>query len=111
MCPWENCGASSHAYPFLLVAFITLISDCVRFLFERLVVPQGVKHFKDIQYTPSLTYGELLLQNEYEMSCYNMDQADVAIQQQMFKLHEEVWPPFPWTADQAPPRLLAVPLA
>ena len=49
-----------------------------------------MKHFKDIQYTPSLTYGELLLQNEYEMSCYNMDQADVATQQQMFKLHEEV---------------------
>ncbi len=51
---------------------------------------QGVKHFKDIQYTPSLAYGELLLQNEYEMSCYNMDQADVATQQQMFNLHEEV---------------------
>ena len=51
---------------------------------------QGVKHFKDIRYTPSLSYGELLLQNEYEMSCYNMDQADVATQQQMFKLHEEV---------------------
>ena len=49
-----------------------------------------MKHFKDIQYTPSMTYGELLLQNEYEMSCYNMDQADVATQQQMFKLHEEV---------------------
>jgi len=53
---------------------------------------QGVKHFKDIRYTPSLSYGELLLQNEYEMSCYNMDQADVATQQQMFKLHEEVQP-------------------
>lgn len=49
-----------------------------------------MKHFKDIQYTSSLTYGELLLQNEYEMSSYNMDQADVATQQQMFKLHEEV---------------------
>ena len=111
MCSWENRGASSHAYPFLLVAFITLISDCVKFLFERLVVPQGVKHFKDIQYTPFLTYGELLLQNEYEMSCYNMDQAEVATQQQMFKLHEEVWHPVAWTADQAPPRLLTMPLA
>jgi glycyl-tRNA synthetase alpha subunit len=72
---------------------------------ERLVVLQGVKHFKDIQYTPSLTYGELLLQNEYEMSCYNMDQAEVATQQQMFKLHEEVWHPFAWTAHQAHCRL------
>ena len=50
---------------------------------------QGVSHFKDIQYTPSVTYGELLLQNEYEMSCYNMDRADVATQQQMFQLHEQ----------------------
>ena len=51
---------------------------------------QGVRHFKDIQYTPTMTYGELLLQNEYEMSCYNMDRADVQTQQQMFQLHEQV---------------------
>ena len=29
---------------------------------------QGVKHFKDIQYSPGVTYGEMFLQNEYEMS-------------------------------------------
>ncbi len=62
---------------------------CVCHISQPLAL-QGVKHFKDIRYTPSLSYGELLLQNEYEMSCYNMDQADVATQQQMFKLHEEV---------------------
>lgn len=51
---------------------------------------QRVKHFKDIQYTPTLTYGEMLLQNEYEMSCYNLDNADVASQQQLFELHQQV---------------------
>lgn len=29
---------------------------------------QGAKHFKDIQYAPGVTYGEMFLQNEYEMS-------------------------------------------
>ena len=32
-----------------------------------------MKHFRDIRYTPSgLTYGEMFLQNEYEMSVYNL---------------------------------------
>lgn len=37
-------------------------------LFLRRPRPQGVKHFKDIQYAPGVTYGEMFLQNEYEMS-------------------------------------------
>lgn len=32
------------------------------------VPQQGAKHFKDIQYAPGVTYGEMFLQNEYEMS-------------------------------------------
>ncbi len=51
---------------------------------------QGVKHFKDIRYTATLTYGEMLLQNEYEMSCYNLDNAHVPSQQQLFELHKKV---------------------
>ena len=35
-----------------------------------------------------MTYGELFLQNEYEMSCYNLDEADVAEQRQRFDLFE-----------------------
>jgi hypothetical protein len=31
-------------------------------------------------YNDAVTYGELFLQNEYEMSCYNLDEADVAEQ-------------------------------
>lgn len=29
-------------------------------------------------YAPGVTYGEMFYQNEYEMSCYNLDEADVA---------------------------------
>ncbi|EIE22621.1 hypothetical protein COCSUDRAFT_53607 [Coccomyxa subellipsoidea C-169] len=57
---------------------------------ERILTAlQGVKHFKDIRYTPTLTYGEMLLQNEYEMSCYNLDSAHVPSQQQLFQLHQQ----------------------
>ena len=60
---------------------------------------QGVQHFKDIQYTPSMTYGELFMQNEYEMSCYNLDEANVEGQRQRFDLYQKVCvPPAPSTA-------------
>ena len=39
-------------------------------------------------YCEGVTYGELFLQNEYEMSCYNLDEADVADQRQRFALCE-----------------------
>ena len=51
---------------------------------------QGVSHFKDIQYTSTMTYGELFLQNEYEMSCYNLDEADVEGQRKRFDLYNQV---------------------
>ena len=38
---------------------------------ERILMAlQGVRHFKDIEYAPGLTYGELFGQTEYEMSRY-----------------------------------------
>jgi glycyl-tRNA synthetase len=40
------------------------------------------------RYNDGVTYGELFLQNEYEMSCYNLDEADVAEQRQRFDLFE-----------------------
>ena len=55
-------------------------------------IVQGVQHFKDIQYTPSITYGELFMQNEYEMSCFNMDEANVEGQRQRFELYKQVQP-------------------
>ena len=46
---------------------------------ERILMAlQGVRHFRDIVYTPGLTYGELFGQAEYEMSRYYLDDADVA---------------------------------
>ncbi|KAK9839286.1 hypothetical protein WJX81_005719 [Elliptochloris bilobata] len=57
---------------------------------ERILMAlQGVTHFRDIRFTAGLTYGEMLLQNEYEMSCYNMDRADVASQRQLFTLFQQ----------------------
>jgi glycyl-tRNA synthetase alpha subunit len=40
------------------------------------------------RYCEGVTYGELFMQNEYEMSCYNLDEADVADQRQRFALCE-----------------------
>jgi glycyl-tRNA synthetase len=40
------------------------------------------------RYSDEVTYGELFLQNEYEMSCYNLDEADVAEQRKRFNLYE-----------------------
>ena len=48
-----------------------------------------MKHFKDINYNGVLTYGEMLLQNEYEMSCYNLDEADVGRQRQLYELYHQ----------------------
>lgn len=57
---------------------------------ERILMAlQGVKHFKDIQYSPGVTYGEMFLQNEYEMSVYNLDEADVEGQRKRFDLYDE----------------------
>ncbi|DBA71104.1 TPA: hypothetical protein ACH3X2_011520 [Trebouxia sp. C0005] len=57
---------------------------------ERILMAlQGVHHFKDIQYTASMTYGELFMQNEYEMSCYNLDEANVEGQRQRFELYQQ----------------------
>ena len=37
-----------------------------------------------------MTYGELFMQNEYEMSCYNLDEANVEGQRQRFDLYQQV---------------------
>lgn len=51
----------------------------LRFCHTVLAVPR---------YSDEVTYGELFLQNEYEMSCYNLDEADVAEQRKRFDLYE-----------------------
>lgn len=58
---------------------------------ERIMMAlQGVTNFKDIQYTEGgISYGELFLQNEYEMSCYNLDEADIEEQRVRFDLYDK----------------------
>ena len=52
---------------------------------ERIMMAlQGVSHFKDMQYAPGITYGEAFGQNEYEMSRYYLDTADVATNRELF---------------------------
>ena len=54
---------------------------------ERILMSlQGVNHFKDIRYNDDVTYGELFLQNEYEMSCYNINEASVEDARKRFQL-------------------------
>ncbi|GIL46417.1 hypothetical protein Vafri_3416 [Volvox africanus] len=57
---------------------------------ERILMAlQGVTNFKDIRYSPGVTYGEMFYQNEYEMSRYNLDEADVADQRIRFELYDK----------------------
>ena len=56
---------------------------------ERILMAlQGVSHFKDILYAPGVSYGEMFLQNEYEMSVFNLDEANVEDQRHRFELFE-----------------------
>ncbi|RXH93417.1 hypothetical protein DVH24_013993 [Malus domestica] len=50
---------------------------------------QGVDHFKKIQYADGITYGELFLENEKEMSAYYLENAGVHHLQKHFDLFEE----------------------
>lgn len=53
---------------------------------ERILMNlQGVSHFKDIVYAPGITYGEVFAQNEYEMSRYYLDDADIDTNQRLFE--------------------------
>lgn len=57
---------------------------------ERILMSlQNVTHFKDIEYASGLTYGEMYMQNEIEMSAYNMDHADTGALSNMFDLYEK----------------------
>ncbi|KAF3332393.1 glycine--tRNA ligase 2 [Carex littledalei] len=54
------------------------ISVEITYGLERiLILLQGVNHFKKIQYADGITYGELFLENEKEMSAYYLEHANV----------------------------------
>jgi glycyl-tRNA synthetase len=55
---------------------------------ERIIMAlQGVRHFKQIEYAPGISYGEVFGQGEYEMSRYYLDDADIATNRQLLELY------------------------
>jgi glycyl-tRNA synthetase len=55
---------------------------------ERILMAlQGVTHFKDIEYAPGVSYGEVFGQAEYEMSRYYLDDADVTANRRLLELY------------------------
>ncbi|EEF50248.1 glycine--tRNA ligase, chloroplastic/mitochondrial 2 isoform X2 [Ricinus communis] len=66
------------------------ISVEITYGLERiLMLLQGVDHFKKIQYADGITYGELFLENEKEMSAYYLEHASVQHVQKHFDFFEE----------------------
>ncbi|MCK2037030.1 glycine--tRNA ligase [Microbacterium sp. SSW1-49] len=52
---------------------------------ERILMAlQGVDHFRDIEYSSGVSYGEIFGQSEYEMSRYYLDDADIETSRQLF---------------------------
>ncbi|GAV59119.1 tRNA-synt_2e domain-containing protein/tRNA_synt_2f domain-containing protein [Cephalotus follicularis] len=66
------------------------ISVEITYGLERiLMLLQGVDHFKKIQYANGITYGELFLENEKEMSAYYLEHASVNNLKKHFDFFEE----------------------
>jgi len=75
---------------FQQVGGVTLnpVSVEITYGLERILMNlQGVSHFKDIVYAPGITYGEVFGQNEYEMSRYYLDDADVETNHRLFEAY------------------------
>ncbi|KAK4267917.1 hypothetical protein QN277_024636 [Acacia crassicarpa] len=66
------------------------ISVEITYGLERiLMLLQGVDHFKKIKYSDAITYGELFLESEKEMSSYYLEHASVDHVQKHFAFFEE----------------------
>lgn len=53
---------------------------------ERIMMAQqGVSHFKDMEYAPGVSYGEIFGQVEYEMSRYYLDDADITTNSELYE--------------------------
>uniref|UniRef100_A0A6N2NCC4 glycine--tRNA ligase n=1 Tax=Salix viminalis TaxID=40686 RepID=A0A6N2NCC4_SALVM len=66
------------------------ISVEITYGLERiLMLLQGVDHFKKIRYADCITYGELFLENEKEMSAYYLEHASIHHLQKHFDFFEE----------------------
>ncbi|KAL9175880.1 hypothetical protein ABFS82_02G141100 [Erythranthe guttata] len=68
---------------------LTPVSVEITYGLERiLMLLQGVDHFKKIRYADGITYGELFLENEKEMSAYYLEHAGVDHIHKHFDLFE-----------------------
>ncbi|CAD7695289.1 unnamed protein product [Ostreobium quekettii] len=77
---FQNAGGSALSVPAVEITYGL----------ERILMTlQNARHFKDIMYNRQITYGELFLQNEYEMSCYNMEEANVEDHWTRFELYQK----------------------
>ena len=57
---------------------------------ERIAMTlQRVRNFKDLQWSPERTYGDVMLQGEQEHSTYYFDAADVERAKQMYELYRQ----------------------
>jgi glycyl-tRNA synthetase len=86
----DGCEITQYTY-FQQVGGFSLdpIALEITYGMERILMTvQGKSHFKDILYAPGITYGEVFLQNEIEMSRYNLEEADVERQRHLFDLSE-----------------------
>lgn len=89
---WLNGMEVTQFTYFQQAGGLTLDSVAVEITYglERIIMSlQGKSHFKDIIFAPGITYGDVFMQNEIEMSQYNMDAADVDRNKQMFQIYEE----------------------
>ncbi|OIW00986.1 hypothetical protein TanjilG_16235 [Lupinus angustifolius] len=69
---------------------LSSVSVEITYGLERiLMLLQGVDHFKKIKYSDGITYGELFLENEKEMSAYYLEHASVDHIQKHFDFFEE----------------------
>ncbi len=56
---------------------------------ERILMAlQRVDHVMDLEYAPGITYGEIFLQNEFEQSTYNLDEANPERVRALYDLYE-----------------------
>ncbi|KAH0980588.1 hypothetical protein GBA52_007765 [Prunus armeniaca] len=81
-------SVSSCCFRLIFIAHFLLLSFLM-FAYVFLTNLQGVDHFKKIQYADGITYGELFLENEKEMSAYYLENAGVHHVQKHFDLFEE----------------------
>ena len=68
---------------------LDVVSVEVTYGLERILMAlQSKTHFRDILFAPGISYGEIFTQSEYEMSRYNLDDADVARSSRLFDEYE-----------------------